>query len=64
MNTMNKLQRNYLSTPDAEYEESNRRSYRRSSIIDFAVIIAWFAFIAAVVAAAVLIDWSKFGPEW
>ena len=61
---MNKLQRNYLQADDSKYEEANRRSYRRSNIIDFAVIIAWFAFIAAAVTVAVLIDWSWFGPEW
>ncbi len=62
---MNKLQRNYLSTPDAEYEQQNSESYhRRQNAIDWIVIVAWIAFLSAAVSVALWIDWSKFGPEW
>ena len=62
---MNKLQRTYLSTPDAEYEQQNSESYhRRQNAIDWIVIVAWIAFLSAAVSVALWIDWSKFGPEW
>ena len=64
MNTMNNLQRNYLSTPDAEYEKQNSESYhRRQNAIDWIVIVAWFAFLSACVGVALWIHWSLFGPD-
>jgi len=62
--SMNRMQRDYLTTPESEYEESARRQYRRETAADWIAIVGWILLIAAAVTFGIWIDWSWFKPEW